>query len=127
GIESGDVYRGERIVLGGNPGDLEFQTTEGVVTGALPESIYARTCGSGRNCVVVDAASFAGSSGGPAINAQGQVVGMLWGTGASEVECARGTPPAWVRNPTFAYLVHARTIESELRAYGESLRASARR
>ena len=77
------VVRGERIVLGGNPatgqgGVLPFQTTEGVVTGQIARSDFAQ-CGVGRNCIVIDAASFAGSSGGPALNVDGQLVGMLWG------------------------------------------------
>ncbi len=122
-LESGDIVRGERIVLGGQPNGLPFQTTEGVVTGHLPESPFSATCGQGRNCVVVDAAAFAGSSGGPAINAQGHVVGMLWGTDVATARTSRGTEiPIWVRNPSFAFLIHVRTIEQELRAYGEQLR-----
>jgi S1-C subfamily serine protease len=121
-FETGDVVRGERIVLGGSPDDLPFQTTEGVVTGALPESPLAARCGDQRNCLVVDAASFAGSSGGPAINAAGHVVGMLWGGPVGEVSTRAGALPLWVQNPSFAFLIHVRTMERELRSYGESLR-----
>lgn len=122
-IERGDVSRGERVVLGGNPGGLPFQTTEGVVTGALPATTFTSNCGAGRNCLVVDAASFAGSSGGPAVNAAGRVVGMLWGGPLSELMVAGAAVPAFIQNPAFAYLVHIRTIEDELRAWVERARA----
>jgi S1-C subfamily serine protease len=124
-MEAGEVVRGERIVLGGNPHDLEFQTTEGVVTGALPETDLSSRCGFARNCIVVDAASFNGSSGGPALNAQGHVIGMLWGGPAAEVITRGGHHlPAWVGSTAFAYLIHVRTIEAELRAFGERQRAA---
>lgn len=123
-LESGDLVRGERVVLGGNPGGLLFQTTEGVITGHFPAGVHAASrCGAGRNCVVVDAASFGGSSGGPAINARGNVVGMLWGGPRIDVQSRVGRLPAWMENPAFAFLIHVRTIEQELRAYGESRRA----
>ncbi len=128
------VVRGERVVLGGNPlnghGDvLPFQTTEGVVTGHASGPHYAR-CGSGRNCVVVDAASLGGSSGGPAFNIQGQLVGMLWGgpqvrgevqtsvggrTRTGESVGGVGLGRADAQNPTLAYLIHTRTLAHELR------------
>lgn len=115
------VYRGQRVVLGGNPSGglgrvLPFQTTEGVVTGHVSGRAY-RQCGSGRNCVVVDAASFQGSSGGPAFNTRGQLVGMLWGGPAQLAPTAtsRGRGVALVQNPAFSYLIHSRTIASELR------------
>lgn len=106
------VTRGERVVLAGNPVDriqtvLPFQTTEGVVTGHIAGTDYAQ-CGQGRNCVVVDAASFRGSSGGPAFNVTGQLVGMLWGG-----PIQRSSAGA-VQNPTFSYLIHTRTIAAEL-------------
>lgn len=102
-LEPGDIVRGERIVLAGNPRDLPFQTTEGVVTGAIAaDDRYAEECGSARNCVVVDAASFGGSSGGPAINANGRLVGMLWGGPEADVRIAGTAIPAWVQNPSFA-------------------------
>lgn len=126
-IERGDVARGERIVLSGNPGDLTFQTTEGVVTGALPATEWTSNCGIGRNCLVVDAASFAGSSGGPALNASGHVVGMLWGGPQTALMVAGARVPAFVENPSFAYLIHIRTIEDELRAWVERSRESRRR
>ncbi len=109
-IEPGDIVRGERVVLAGDPHALAFQTSEGVVTGALPEVDLTARCGFARNCVVVDAAS-SGSSGGPALNTAGRVVGMLW-----------GGPPGVA---SFAYLIHARTLEQELRAFGEARRARA--
>lgn len=136
---SATVVRGERVVLGGNPVDdvgssavpLPFQMTEGVVTGHVAGASFA-PCGAGRNCIVVDAASMGGSSGGPAFNVEGELVGMLWGgpvlggehrTVAVAVD-ARGDVTAAavgrgrteVQNPAFTYLIHARTIADELRS-----------
>ena len=116
------VVRGQRVVLAGNPGDqgtgevLPFQTTEGVVTGHISGRRYA-PCGRGRNCVVVDAASFRGSSGGPAFNVEGRLVGMLWGGPAQVGRTASraGSGLSIVQNPTFSYLIHTRTIAAELR------------
>lgn len=119
------VYRGERIVLGGNPGtadgiQLPFQTTFGVVTGHVSGNRYEQ-CGRGRNCVVVDAASLGGSSGGPAFNLRGELVGMLWGGPAQlgDVMTTRGPvrESAIVQNPSFAYLIHTRTLADELRRF----------
>lgn len=114
------VTRGERVVLGGNPVDrgsirLPFQTTEGVVTGHVSGNAYDQ-CGEGRNCVVVDAASFRGSSGGPALNVRGQLVGMLWGgpTQVAPTATTRDVGVAVVQNPAFSYLIHVRTIADEL-------------
>lgn len=128
------VVRGERVVLGGNPvvynGVLPFQTTEGTVTGHVSGPQFSQ-CGIGRNCIVLDAASLGGSSGGPAFNREGQLVGMLWGgpalvgtavTGVSGVTNT-GRPVTGaavsrvaVQNPAFSYLIHARTLAAVLRA-----------
>lgn len=130
------VVRGERVVLGGNPADpgnravLPFQTTEGVVTGHISGPAF-QPCGVGRNCVVVDAASFSGSSGGPAFSVSGQLVGMLWGgpvqaahmqmgmaavTSQGQVVATVGQSRAAMQNPSFGYLIHVRTIADELRS-----------
>lgn len=118
-IESEELIRGERVVLAGHPHGLQFQTTEGVVTGHLPEHDLSRSCGLSRNCVTVDAASFAGSSGGPALNRRGRVVGMLWG--APILANHRGAP-TWVTNPSFAYLIHAHVLREELNRLRQRLR-----
>ncbi len=126
-LESADVVRGERVIVAGHPGGLWFQTTEGVVTGATPQlTVGEYGCGSHRNCVVVDAAAFHGSSGGPAINARGHVVGMLFAGQAHRVRGAGDVSyPVWVTDSSFAFLVHVRVIEEELRAEAER-RAGAR-
>jgi S1-C subfamily serine protease len=106
-LEPGDLLRGQRVVLGGHPHDLPFQTTEGVVTGVMPDETAASArCGDGRNCVIVDAASFGGSSGGPALDRAGRVVGMLWAGPGSD--------------SGFAFLIHVRTIEAELASIAPS-------
>jgi S1-C subfamily serine protease len=105
-LEPGDLVRGQRVVLGGHPHGLPFQTTEGVVTGVMPEETASGgRCGDGRNCVVVDASSFGGSSGGPALNRAGHVVGMLWAGPGSD--------------SGFAFLIHVRTIQTELASIHE--------
>lgn len=127
------VVRGERVVLGGNPSTLingesaflPFQTSEGVVTGHIASTAFEQ-CGAGRNCVVVDAASMHGSSGGPALNLDGQLVGMLWGgpslrgESAAVIEARGRRVVAYaqtaIANPSFAYLIHTRVMAEELRS-----------
>lgn len=110
------IRRGDRVVLGGNPGSLPFQTTSGVVTGHVAGEAY-QPCGQGRNCVVVDAASLGGSSGGPALNMRGELVGMLWGGPDQSVRVGRIAVGAHVQNPSLSYLIHTRTLAAELRRY----------
>ena len=82
---SGRVVRGERVVIGGNPGGLSFITTEGIIGGVATGSEVANACGAGLECLVVDAEAEPGSSGGPVLDHSGNVIGMIWGvyTGAS--------------------------------------------
>lgn len=126
------VVRGERVVLGGNPSTmiggrvshLPFQTAEGVVTGHVAERTFDE-CGAGRNCVVVDAASMKGSSGGPALNLEGELVGMLWGgpvlRGRSRTEIVEpgrrvvANEVTAIENPAFSFLIHTRVMAEELR------------
>lgn len=99
-VGSGALIRGERVVLGGNPGGLSFVTTEGVVAGVLHGSrLSDAACGEGNNCVIVDAESEPGSSGGPIVDADGRVVGMLWGIYAAT---------------SLSIGLHASTLASEL-------------
>jgi S1-C subfamily serine protease len=58
---------------------------------------------------MIDAASMGGSSGGPALNRDGNVVGMLWG-GPSLLAAFHIS----VDNPAFAFLIHARVLREEL-------------
>lgn len=101
--------RGLRIVIGGHPGGMAFQTTEGVVTGQVSGPIF-ESCSAGRSCLVVDAPSFVGLAGGPALDARGELAGMLW---ASPSPGAR-----------FVHLIHVRAIAEELRAYEATVAAA---
>lgn len=79
-IGSGPLVRGQRVVLGGNPGGLHFITTEGVVAGVVTNTrVSNQACGVGRNCIVLDTEGEQGCSGGPLVDAEGRVIGMLWG------------------------------------------------
>jgi serine protease Do len=96
----GALVRGERVVLGGNPGGLFFITTEGVVAGVVSSTHDSdEACGEGHNCVVLDSEGELGSSGGPIVDHAGRVIGMLWGvyTGSS-----------------LSIAIHARTLQREL-------------
>ncbi len=96
----GALVRGERVVLGGNPGGLYFITTEGVIAGVVSDTHDSdEACGVGHNCVVLDGEGELGSSGGPVVDASGRVIGMLWGvyTGSS-----------------LSIAIHASTLQREL-------------
>lgn len=126
------VVRGQRVVLAGNPTDdlgntLRFQSVEGIVSGHASGRPYF-LCGPRRACVIIDCASFAGEAGGPVVNADGELVGMLWGgpsrmhAGTRDVQ-RRGTRPAAPRGErgthrgSFAYMIHARTIAAQLQEW----------
>ncbi|MEM9865816.1 MAG: serine protease [Myxococcota bacterium] len=117
------IRRGEEVILGGNPAvragettiPLPFQTTSGVITGHVNGESFT-PCGENRNCVVVDAASLRGSSGGPAFDLQGNLVGMLWGGPQYSVRTLFGTA-GYVQNATISYLIHTRTLATELRRF----------
>lgn len=99
-VGSGSLVRGERVVLGGNPGGLFFITTEGVVAGVVSDTHDSdQACGEGHNCVVLDSEGELGSSGGPIVDHGGRVIGMLWGvyTGSS-----------------LSIAIHASTLQREL-------------
>jgi S1-C subfamily serine protease len=83
---AGPVFRGERVVIGGNPGGLSFITSEGVVAGTVSGTpLSTQACGLGADCLVLDGEAEPGSSGGPVLDREGRVIGMLWGvySGAS--------------------------------------------
>lgn len=71
------VRYGDPVVISGHPQEMRFQATRGVITGIhnLPGS---GTCG-GQACYVADAYSLNGMSGGPVLNSQGLVIGMIFG------------------------------------------------
>lgn len=96
------IIRGERVVLSGHPGGMHFITSEGVIAGAasgLPET--DRACGVRRNCIVLDAETHFGNSGGPVVDARGHCIGMVWGG---------------MTSTSFSLAIHAETLFDELRA-----------
>jgi S1-C subfamily serine protease len=106
-VASGALVRGERVVLGGNPGGLAFITTEGVVAGVVSGTpLSDSACGPGNNCVLLDAEAEPGSSGGPVVDEQGRVIGMLWGVYS-------GT--------SLSVTIHGQTLATELETAGQVL------
>jgi S1-C subfamily serine protease len=106
-VASQDLVRGERVVLGGNPGGLAFITTEGVVAGViLGTALSDAACGVGNNCIVLDTEAEPGSSGGPVVDEAGHVIGMLWGV-------YMGT--------SLSMTIHGRTLATELRTASEHM------
>lgn len=108
------VARGERVVIGGNPAGLSFITTEGVVAGETEgTALAAGACGAahGHFCLVIDAETEGGSSGGPVLDASGTVVGMIWGV---------------VPGASFSVAIPARTLAGELMAGDRALVARRR-
>ncbi|MCB9616480.1 MAG: trypsin-like peptidase domain-containing protein [Sandaracinus sp.] len=78
----GNPLRGERVVLCGHPlGFLRWVTTEGVVAGVATDLPVQGTnpCGDGQSCVLLDAEAERGVSGGPVVDRDGYVIGMVWG------------------------------------------------
>lgn len=107
---TGGVVRGERVVIGGHPGGLTFITSEGVVAGTVtgtPLSVMA--CGRSE-CLVLDAEAEPGSSGGPAVDHQGRVIGMLWGV---------------YNGASFSIAIPAETLAAELLAGERAVMARA--
>jgi S1-C subfamily serine protease len=78
----GNPLRGERVVLCGHPlGFLRWVTTEGVVAGVASDLPMQgeNPCGDGESCVLLDAEAEGGVSGGPVVDRDGYVIGMVWG------------------------------------------------
>jgi S1-C subfamily serine protease len=112
-VSDAALVRGERVVLGGNPGGLAFITTEGVVAGVVSGSLLSdAACGEGNNCVVLDTEAEPGSSGGPVVDQQGHVIGMLWGV-------YMGT--------SLSMTIHGTTLATELATAAEMLSHHGRR
>jgi S1-C subfamily serine protease len=67
---SNDIQPGEPVLLIGNPNGLQGTVTTGVISGVreLPEGI---------KIIQTDAAANPGNSGGPLLNARGEVIGVL--------------------------------------------------
>jgi S1-C subfamily serine protease len=106
-VSDAALVRGERVVLGGNPGGLSFITTEGVVAGVVSGTLLSDdACGEGNNCIVLDTEAEPGSSGGPVVDQQGHVIGMLWGV-------YMGT--------SLSVTIHGTTLATELATAAETL------
>ncbi len=112
-VSDAALVRGERVVLGGNPGGLAFITTEGVVAGVVTGTLLSDdACGEGNNCIVLDTEAEPGSSGGPVVDQQGHVIGMLWGV-------YMGT--------SLSMTIHGTTLATELATAAETLTRRGRR
>jgi len=112
-VSDAALVRGERVVLGGNPGGLGFITTEGVVAGVVTGTLLSDdACGEGNNCIVLDTEAEPGSSGGPVVDQQGHVIGMLWGV-------YMGT--------SLSVTIHGTTLATELATAAEVLSHRGRR
>ncbi len=112
-VSDAALVRGERVVLGGNPGGLAFITTEGVVAGVVSGTLLSDdACGEGNNCIVLDTEAEPGSSGGPVVDQQGRVIAMLWGV-------YMGT--------SLSMTIHGTTLATELATAGEVISRRGRR
>lgn len=107
-LSDADLIRGQRVVLGGNPSFLRFITSEGIVAGTVAHLQDTRlACGQGHNCIVLDAESAPGGSGGPVLDTQGRVVGMVFGG---------------MEGTSFSIAIHAQGLARVLRAVESKLR-----
>ena len=74
--DSAGVRLGEPVFAIGNPFDLEFSVTSGIVSGIGRESRGGFSGRPVRDVIQTDAAVNPGNSGGPLFNAQGEVIGI---------------------------------------------------
>src|SRR6185312_4494142 len=80
---SNDLMAGEPILVGGNPGGRGIVFTAGIVSSpsvvaGMPALTMVYFPGDARDHMIqFDAASNAGNSGGPLINAEGQQIGIV--------------------------------------------------
>ena len=72
--DSSKMEMGDRVVAIGNPGGLGFTVTDGVIS-AVARDVY-EDAGYGIKCMQTNVGINPGSSGGPLINAYGQVIGI---------------------------------------------------
>jgi hypothetical protein len=72
-LPAGEARRGQNVAIVGNPLGVEFTITKGIVSSPMPLPEKPEL-------MQYDAATNQGNSGGPVLNAQGQVVGMVMGS-----------------------------------------------
>ena len=73
---SGGVRVGESIYAVGNPNQLDYTITEGIVS-ALDREVQVDTSGSAITMFQISAAVNSGNSGGPVYNERGEVIGIV--------------------------------------------------
>lgn len=111
---SHDVMNGESIVVLGNPGGRGIIATAGIISsksvllGSMSALVMSQYDTSFRDKYLqFDAASNRGNSGGPVVNMDGRLIGMVWG-GTDEEGVGYAIPVDRIRN------LLLRTIEPEL-------------
>lgn len=111
---SHDVMNGESIVVLGNPGGRGIIATAGIISsksvllGSMSALAMSQYDTSFRDKYLqFDAASNRGNSGGPVVNMDGRLIGMVWG-GTDEEGVGYAIPVDRIRN------LLLRTIEPEL-------------
>jgi S1-C subfamily serine protease len=112
---SHDVMNGESVVVLGNPGGRGIVATAGIISaksilmGSLSALVMSQYDTSYRDKYLqFDAASNRGNSGGPVINMDGRLIGMVWGGNAGEQGVGYAIPVDRIRN------LMLRIVEPEL-------------
>ena len=70
---------GQKVFSFGSPFNFKFSMSEGIVSGLGRESTTYQNIGGFSNFIQFDAAVNPGNSGGPLLNSNGQVVGIVTG------------------------------------------------
>jgi S1-C subfamily serine protease len=76
-VSSGSLHVGDEVIAVGNPFGIPDSVTDGVVSGLGREYTSRQTGATLSNLIQFDAAVNPGNSGGPLVNRQGEVVGIV--------------------------------------------------